>query len=82
MNAPLSEEEEQQRAIAYRETAQQLETMVVHADHVVAVSSVLGRRLVDAGVPPERVSVLSNGVDAHRFAYRRAKREAARWSSA
>lgn len=80
VNAPRSEEEEEQHsAIAYRETAQQLETMVVHAaDHVVAVSSVLGRRLVDAGVPPERVSVLSNGVDAHRFAYRRAEREAAR----
>jgi glycosyltransferase involved in cell wall biosynthesis len=79
VNAPRGEEEEQQRAIAYRETAQQLETMVVHAaDHVVAVSSALGRRLIDAGVPSERVSVLSNGVDAHRFAHRRAEREAAR----
>jgi glycosyltransferase involved in cell wall biosynthesis len=79
MNAPLSEEQEPHRSLAYRETAQQLETMVVHAaDHVVAVSAVVGRRLVAAGVPPERVSVLSNGVDAHRFEYRRAEREAAR----
>lgn len=79
VNAPLSEEREQNRSLAFRETARQLESMVVNAaDHVVAVSSVLGQRLVAAGVPPERVAVLSNGVDAERFEYRRAEREAVR----
>jgi glycosyltransferase involved in cell wall biosynthesis len=79
VNAPLSEEQAQYRSLAFRETARQLESMVVHAaDHVVAVSSLLGQRLVAAGVPPERVSVLSNGVDADRFEYRRAERDAVR----
>jgi glycosyltransferase involved in cell wall biosynthesis len=79
VNVPLTEEREEYRSLAYRATARQLETMVVHAaDHVVAVSSALGGRLVAAGVPPERVSVLSNGVDIRRFEYRRAERDAVR----
>lgn len=37
------------------------------ADHVVAVSEDVSRRLVDAGLPASRVTVIGNGVDTRRF---------------
>jgi glycosyltransferase involved in cell wall biosynthesis len=68
VNAPLSEEQERHRELAYRKTASELEQTVARsADHVLAVSSLLGRRLVAAGVPAKRVTVLANAVDPERF---------------
>jgi glycosyltransferase involved in cell wall biosynthesis len=79
VNAPLSDEHEQHRGLAYPETARELERMVLRsADHVVAVSSALANWLVAAGIAPERVTLLPNAVDPTRFEAARVKCEAVR----
>ena len=68
VNAPLSQEQERHRGLAYGATARELERHVLRSvDHVVAVSSALQRWLVAAGVSPERITVLPNAVDPARF---------------
>jgi glycosyltransferase involved in cell wall biosynthesis len=79
VNAPLSREQELHRGLAYGATSRELERTVLRsADHVIAVSSVLKRWLVKAGVPDERVTVLANAVDPRRFEPRRVERESVR----
>lgn len=68
VNAPLSDEQERHRGLAYGATARRLEQVVLQsADRVVAVSSALERWLITAGVAPERITVLPNAVDQARF---------------
>jgi glycosyltransferase involved in cell wall biosynthesis len=79
VNAPLSDEDEQHRGLAYSETARELERIVLgSADRVVAVSSALANWLVAAGVAPERITVLPNAVDPTRFEHAQVEREAVR----
>jgi len=37
------------------------------ADHVVTLARVMERRIVDAGLPPERLTIVPNAVDGDRF---------------
>jgi glycosyltransferase involved in cell wall biosynthesis len=68
VNAPLSQEQERHRGLAYGATAREIERTVLRsADHVVAVSSALERWVVSAGVRAERVRMLPNAVDLARF---------------
>jgi glycosyltransferase involved in cell wall biosynthesis len=68
VNAPLSQEQERHRGLAYGATAREIERTVLRsANHVIAVSSALERWVVSAGVRPERVRVLPNAVDLARF---------------
>jgi glycosyltransferase involved in cell wall biosynthesis len=68
VNAPLSQEQDRYRGLAYRATARKVERMVLRsADHVVAVSSALADWLGAAGVAAEGVTVLPNAVDPARF---------------
>jgi glycosyltransferase involved in cell wall biosynthesis len=79
VNAPLSQEQERHRGLAYRATAREIELIVLRsADHVVAVSSALADWLVAAGVAPEGVTVLPNAVDPARFEAGRVERDAVR----
>jgi glycosyltransferase involved in cell wall biosynthesis len=79
VNAPLSEEQERHRGLAYRATAREIELVVLRsADHVVAVSSTLADWLVAAGVSPEGVTVLPNAVDPAHFEQVRGRRDAIR----
>lgn len=76
VNARLSQEQEQHRGLAYGATARELElAILLSADHVVTVSSTLERWVVDAGVPPDRVTLMSNGVDPARFLPERGQRD-------
>lgn len=49
----------QQGAVAHR--------LFMSADLMLPVSAELGRKCLDAGVPPERVRVVPNGIDTERF---------------
>jgi len=51
---------------------------LINADYLIAVSSALRQRMIEAGAPPERVGVIPNGVDTEVFhpADRRAVRSA------
>jgi glycosyltransferase involved in cell wall biosynthesis len=48
-------------------TGRLLQWSIHHADVVVAVSEFVGRSFVAAGIPPERVAVVLNGVDVDRW---------------
>jgi glycosyltransferase involved in cell wall biosynthesis len=79
VNARLSQEQEQHRGLAFGTTAREIELAVLlSADHVFAVSSTLERWLVDAGVHPDHVTLLPNGVDPSRFVPERGERDAVR----
>jgi glycosyltransferase involved in cell wall biosynthesis len=79
VNAPLSQEQQRHRGLAYRATAREIERVVLRsADHVVAVSSALADWLVAADVAPEGVTVLPNAVDPARFDPKRIERDAVR----
>jgi glycosyltransferase involved in cell wall biosynthesis len=79
VNAPLSQEQDRYRGLAYRETALELERKVIRsADHVLAVSSGVATWLLEAGVARDRVTVLPNAVDPIRFQAGREEREAVR----
>jgi glycosyltransferase involved in cell wall biosynthesis len=79
VNAHLSQEQEQHRELAFGATARELELAVIlSAEHIVAASSILEGWVVDAGVHPDNVTVLPNGVDPSRFQPERGEREAVR----
>ncbi len=68
INAPLSDEQAQYRQLSLSVTAYRLEAQILaEADLVVAVSSVVKDYVLGLGVPSNRVVVLPNGVDIHRF---------------
>ncbi len=68
VNAPLSQEQERHRGLAYAAASRELERIILRsADHIVAVSSALADWLVAADVAPEGVTVLPNAVDPARF---------------
>jgi len=68
MNAPLADEAEAYRALQLRPLAREIEGRVLRrADGVVVVSQALAKRLVEAGVRPERVHVVPNGADPSFF---------------
>jgi glycosyltransferase involved in cell wall biosynthesis len=79
VNARLSQEQERHRGLAFGATARELELAVLlSADHIVTVSSILRRWVVDAGVRPDGVTMLPNGVDPVRFRPERDDRDAVR----
>src|SRR5262249_5040861 len=64
VNAPLAEERGAEPGLALPGLARRGERRLWRAaDHVLPVSQVLARRLVDAGVAPGRITVVPNGVD-------------------
>jgi glycosyltransferase involved in cell wall biosynthesis len=68
VNAPLVDEEQAHRGLAFAATARVLERTVVRAaDHLFAVSSELKHWLEGLGVPAARITVLANAVDPDRF---------------
>jgi glycosyltransferase involved in cell wall biosynthesis len=73
VNAPLTFEHEKRRGLELKTLALDSERRIfLDTDHVVVVSSELRDVVTRAGVPPERVSVLSNAVDPERFSPARA----------
>jgi glycosyltransferase involved in cell wall biosynthesis len=79
VNAPLADEQAAHRGLAFCDAARATERAVLGgADRVVAVSATLRDWLVDAGVAPERIEVLPNGVDTVRFAPAAGARERTR----
>ncbi|MFB3907591.1 MAG: glycosyltransferase [Candidatus Eisenbacteria bacterium] len=68
VNAPLADEEAAYRGLRFRWLTRRLERWILrHADHVFVVSHPLRRWALDAGVSPERLSVLPNAVDTGLF---------------
>ena len=68
INSPLAIEQAQYRQLSLRVTAFRLEQKILAgADLVVAVSSAIQNYVLALGVPSDRVVVLPNGVDTHRF---------------
>ena len=68
VNAPLFEERGKYDGIALRRLARWTENFVwKNASHVVAVTEVLKGIIVEQGVDPDRVTVISNGVDTSVF---------------
>lgn len=69
VNAPLAREGAQYRGQALPEACTALEKSALStAGRVLAVSDELREELVEGGAPPERISVVPNGVDATLFA--------------
>jgi glycosyltransferase involved in cell wall biosynthesis len=68
LNAPLLLEQQKMRGLSLPLVAQTAERLVLTAaDHVVTVSQALRTYATDLGVPPDRVSVIPNGVDPDMF---------------
>lgn len=68
VNAPLAEERDRFGGLALPWLARACERWCWRAaDRVLPVTSVLGRMIGDAGVRPERIEVIANGVDPLRF---------------
>ena len=68
VNAPLAEERSRFGGIGLAPLARAAERRVWRAaDRVFAVTSELGRRITQEGVPAERVAITPNGVDPSRF---------------
>lgn len=53
----------EKRGVSYFE-----DRMPLHVDHVTTNTYFTQKRLVDLGVPQEKITYISNGVDRHRFA--------------
>ena len=69
VNSPLAEERQRFGELALRRLARWTEQRVWRgADHVFPVTRVLARRVTERGVPAERVTVISNGVNVSQFA--------------
>lgn len=69
VNAPLSEEHARYRGSAFPQTIRAAERRILgSASYVIAVSAPLKEWIVEAGVEPDRITVLPNGVDVERFA--------------
>ncbi len=68
VNAPLFDERRRYDGIALPRLARWSERYAWRgADHVLPVTEVLAERVVEAGVPRERISVIHNGIDLGRF---------------
>jgi glycosyltransferase involved in cell wall biosynthesis len=68
MNAPLTEESRRWRALAFEDIAGAAERAALRSsDGVIAVSPPLAARCRELGIPPERILLLSNGVDPEAF---------------
>ncbi len=68
VNAPLAEERQTFGRLAFRRLAARTERLAWRsADRVFPVTQVLAEILKEAGVPPERIVVIPNGVDPARF---------------
>jgi glycosyltransferase involved in cell wall biosynthesis len=68
LNAPLAQEASLHRGLVLRDTAAAVEAATLRsADAVVVVSDELARHVLGLGVRRERVMVLPNAVDVHRF---------------
>lgn len=73
MNAPLVQEQERFRGLRLRRIAEEVANESLRgASHIVAVSAAVKEAAVASRVPPERISVMPNGVDARRFQSRAA----------
>ena len=69
VNAPLAEERARFGQLGLRRLAGALERFVWRsATRVLAVTDVLKQMIADAGVPPQRIEVVPNGIDPGRFA--------------
>jgi glycosyltransferase involved in cell wall biosynthesis len=79
VNAPLLDERREHDGLANRRLASWCErTTWRAASSVLAVTAVLKARIVEAGVPSERVVVIPNGVDLREFTQRLPEHEAKR----
>lgn len=68
VNAPLFDERSRFDGVSLHRLARWSESHAWRrADHVLPVTAVLARRVMEAGVPPERITVVHNGVDERRF---------------
>ncbi|TMQ71552.1 MAG: glycosyltransferase family 4 protein [Candidatus Eisenbacteria bacterium] len=68
VNAPLAEERRRSRGLCLEALARSSERRVwASADALIVVSRALRDLALEAGVPPERVHVMPNGVDPDRF---------------
>jgi glycosyltransferase involved in cell wall biosynthesis len=68
VNAPLALEHQKRRGLELVHLARDAERQIwLETDHVLVVSKELQDVVVSSGVPAERVSVLPNAVDPHRF---------------
>ncbi|MEM8785649.1 MAG: glycosyltransferase family 4 protein [Pseudomonadota bacterium] len=68
VNSPLAEEREATGGLALRDKARAMEREVwTKADYVLPVTQVLGDRLIERGVEPERIHIIPNGVDLDQF---------------
>ena len=77
VNAPLAEERSRHGGLGLPWLARWLERFVWRsADRVLAVTGVLKAMIAAAGVPPERIEVVPNGIDPARFAALPARPEA------
>jgi glycosyltransferase involved in cell wall biosynthesis len=68
VNSPLARERAEFGGLALKRLAKRLEIWAWrHADHVLPVTRVLANIIGAAGVPPDRISVIPNGIDPDRF---------------
>jgi glycosyltransferase involved in cell wall biosynthesis len=71
VNAPLTEERRRFGNLRLAALAGRMERAVWRAaDHVLPVTHVLGRKIIHAGVLPQRITVVPNGVDLEKFTVR------------
>ena len=69
VNAPLAEERARHDGLGLPRLAERVEGLVWRGcDRVLVVSGPLARRVGDAGVPPDRIAIVPNGIDPARFA--------------
>ena len=72
VNAPLCDEARRFRTLPHPEEAITAERQVcAETDHIFANSEAMAAYLIEAGVPPAKVSVVPNGVDPRGFPGRR-----------
>ena len=68
INSPLAEERSEFGGLRFRAFAKALQHLVWRsADRIFVVTAVLGGIAVEAGVSPERISVIANGVERDSF---------------
>jgi glycosyltransferase involved in cell wall biosynthesis len=69
VNAPLSSEQAEHRGVQFGQTIRAMERRILtRATTVIAVSAPVREWLTRAGVSPDRITVMPNGVDAECFA--------------
>jgi len=68
VNSPLTEERASFDNLRLRGLAWRVERAAWRAaDQVLPVTHVLARKIMDVGIPPDRITVVPNGVDLERF---------------